>query len=107
MSTEVTVALIGIGGVLVGAVFATAGQFAFHWFQQNPQRRADKKRKDLLRRMLEHESFTWRNFDRLMHVIGSGEEETKRLLLEIDARASEDGSNQWGLLSRNPFKNEQ
>ena len=107
MSTEITVALIGIGGVVVGSVFATAGQFAFHWFQRSPSRKVDKKRKALLKEMLEHPSYTWRSFDRLMHVIGSGEEETKRLLLDVDARASEDGSNQWGLLSRNPFKDEQ
>ena len=107
MSTEVTVALIGISGVVVGSVLASAGQFALHWLQHGPRRRADKKREVLLRQMLEHPTYTWRNLDRLMHVIGSNEEETKQLLLGIEARASEDGSNKWGLQSRNPFRNEQ
>ena len=53
MSTEVTVALIGMSGVVVGAISATVGQFALHWFQQAPQRRADTKRKVLLKQMLE------------------------------------------------------
>jgi len=39
-----------------------------------------------------------------MHVIGADEATTKRLLLEIGARGSEDGQDLWGLLERNPFK---
>jgi hypothetical protein len=106
-SSDITVALIGIGGVIVGSVFATAGQFAFHWFQERPRRQANEKRKALLKQMLNHPSYTWRSFDRLKHVIGADEETTKQLLLEIGARASEDGEDQWGLMSRNPFKNDQ
>jgi len=39
-----------------------------------------------------------------MHVIGADEETTKRLLLEIDARASEDGQALWGFKKHHPFK---
>ncbi|MBE0544375.1 MAG: hypothetical protein IH623_23790 [Verrucomicrobia bacterium] len=103
----IVVALIGFGGVIVGAVVSIAGQFAVHWLQERPRRKADEERKKLLTKMLNHPKDTWRNLDRLKHVIGADDETTKRLLLELGARGSEDGQNLWGLLSRNPFKDEQ
>lgn len=60
-------------------------------------------RKKLLLAMLEDERFTWRYFDVLCHVIGANEETTKALLLEVGARASEDGQNLWCLVTRHPF----
>ena len=61
-------------------------------------------RKKLLLAMLEDERFTWRKFQVLCHVIGADDDTTKRLLLEVGARASEDGQNLWCLVERNPFK---
>ena len=101
---KIIIALIGFGGVVVGAVLSVAGQFALHWFQERSRRRADDKRKKLLNMMLKETPNTWRSFDVLKHVVGADDEATKRLLLEIGARGSEDGQNLWGLLSRNPFK---
>lgn len=106
MKTEIIIALFGFLGVLVGALVGVLGQFLNYWLKDRPKRKADDARKELLLRMLNHKEHTWRSFDRLMHVIGSDEENTKRLLLEIGARASEDGQNLWGLTSRNPFQNE-
>lgn len=53
--------------------------------------------------MLNHKEHTWRKLETLMHVIGANDEKTKRLLLEIGARASEDGQNLWALKSRAPL----
>jgi hypothetical protein len=53
--------------------------------------------------MLQNPDYDWRKLDTLMHVIGADEQTTKRLLLEIGARASEDGQPLWGLISRNPL----
>jgi len=104
MSTEVIVAVVGIIGVCAGSIVSTACQY---WFQERPRRKADEERKKLLKRMLEHPRFSWRNLERLKHVIGADDETTKRLLLEIGARASEDGQPLWGLIERNPFNEEQ
>lgn len=102
--TKIIVAVIGIIGVIVGSVIGIAGQFALHWFQERPKRKADEERKKILKMLLETPDYTWRKLDRLMHVIGADEETTKRLLLELGARASEDGQPKWGLLKRNPLE---
>lgn len=34
LTETIVVALIGGGGVVVGAVLSIAGQFALHWFQE-------------------------------------------------------------------------
>ena len=106
ISEGVIIAFIGFGGVVVGAVLSIAGQFALNWRQERGQRMVDKARKELLRKMLERPEWTWRSFSRLKDVVGADDETTKRLLLEIGARGSEDGEPQWGLISRNPFMNE-
>ena len=46
--------------------------------------------------MLRSPNHQWRKFETLRHVIGSDEETTKKLLLEVGARASEDGQALWG-----------
>jgi hypothetical protein len=106
MSAKIEVAVIGLVGVLAGSFLSIAGQVVTHCLQRRSQAKIDAARKDLLKRMLEHPDHTWRNFPRLMHVVGADEETTKRLLLELGARGSEDGQNLWGLVSRNPFQNE-
>jgi hypothetical protein len=44
-----------------------------------------------------------RQLETLMHVIGANEDKTKALLLEVGARALEDGKPLWGPKSRNPL----
>jgi hypothetical protein len=56
--------------------------------------------------MLKEQKYLWRTLDTLMHVIGADEKTTKRLLLEIGARASENGQPLWGLITRNPLPSE-
>jgi hypothetical protein len=43
--------------------------------------------------------------DTLSHVVGSDSETTKRLLIEIGARASENGRDLWGLIEDHPLGN--
>ncbi|HEY4299382.1 MAG TPA: hypothetical protein VGM73_00830 [Candidatus Didemnitutus sp.] len=105
--TKILVALIAAGSALIGGFITIAGQFSIEWWRERPRRKADAGRKKLLLRMLNEPAHTWRKFERLKRVIGADDEATKRLLIEVGARGSEDGDDVWGLLSRNPFKGEQ
>ena len=107
MCKEYAVAIIGLIGVVSGAAISIAGHVIVHCLQNRKQNKLDEARKALLKSMLERPEFTWRSLDKLMHVVGADEETIKRLLLELGARASEDGKPLWGLISRNPFANEQ
>jgi hypothetical protein len=103
MTTEIEIAAIGFIGVLLGSLAAFATPVAMHFLQKRSESKQDDTRKKLLQKMLNHPERTWRKLSTLSHVIGSDEETTKRLLLELGARASEDGQSLWGLISRNPF----
>lgn len=103
MSESIVIALIGVSGAVIGSVATVAVQWLSHCLNESAIRKRDKPRKDLLLKMLKSSKFRWRNFETLMHVIGADEETTKRLLLEVGARASEDGKPLWGLIERNPL----
>ena len=103
MSEKILIALIGVGGAVVGSIATVAVQWLKHYLNERKIGRLEKPRKDLLEEMLRSTKYRWRNLDTLMHVIGADEETTKRLLLEIGARASEDGNPLWGLVERNPL----
>jgi hypothetical protein len=60
----------------------------------------DEKRKELLTKMLSNPAHPWRKLTTMANAIGANEEETKRLLLEIDARGSTTGNGNWGLIAR-------
>ena len=103
MNDSVLIALIGIGGAVVGAVASMATQWMRHRLETRAELNRDQPRRDLLTTLLNDPKWNWRNLSTLQHVIGSDEETTKRLLLELGARASEDGKPIWGLVSRNPL----
>jgi len=103
MSDPVTIALIGVAGAVVGSIATLAGNFLIFWLKERSESKKEKPARDLLTEMLSHKEFTWRKLETLMHVIGANEEKTKRLLLEVDARASEDGQSLWALKSRAPL----
>lgn len=91
-------------GTLIGALGSFAGTWLTDWLRNRRKDRLDAARKKLLRIMLEDRRFQWRNLSTLMRVIGADEPTTLRLLLEIDARGSQNaGSEEWGLISRNPL----
>ncbi len=103
MSESIVIALIGVTGAVIGSIATVAVQWLSHHLQENAAAKRDKPRKDLLLEMLKAPKYKWRELETLMHVIGADEETTKRLLLEVGARASEDGQPLWGLVERNPL----
>lgn len=103
MSESIVIALIGVSGAVIGSVATVAVQWLSRYLDERAIKERDKPRKDLLLKMLRSQRHTWRKLETLMHVIGADEETTKRLLLEVGARASEDGKPQWGLIERNPL----
>lgn len=103
MNESIIIALIGVTGAVIGSVATVAVQWLAHCLQEMASAKRDKPRKDLLRNMLRSPKYKWRNLDTLKHVVGADEETTKRLLLELGARASEDGLPLWGLVERNPL----
>ncbi len=103
--TQVWIALIGVIGAIVGALLTLVGNIVLHWLQGRPKTKFDKKRKKILKEMLDDERFEekWRNLSTLSAVIGATEEETKRLLVELGARGSEKADGKWGLIKNHPF----
>lgn len=103
--TKFWIALIGIIGGIVGSLLTLAGNVLIHWLKNRPQKILDEDRKKLLKKMLEDERFPEkkRNLSTLSAVIGASEEETKRLLIEVKARGSENNDGKWGLIKNFPF----
>lgn len=105
--TSFWVSVVGIIGVVLGAVIAVAGNFVLHWFQDKPRRELDANRKKLLEIMLRDSRFKdrWRKLATLSRVVGADEETTKRLLIELGARGSEKEDRLWGLLEYHSLEN--
>lgn len=103
MSEKIVIALIGVSGAVIGSIATLAGNWLKHWLEEKSRSKKEQPAKDLLKEMLNHKDHTWRNLSTLSHVIGADEEITKRLLLEVGARASEDGKALWALKSRAPL----
>lgn len=107
LTDPIIISLIGVAGACIGSLATVASSIASQWFQQRLTEKADDPRRNLLREMLSHSEYEWREFETLRHVIGADEHTTKRLLLEVGARASENGKPLWGLISRNPLPRSQ
>jgi hypothetical protein len=107
MDENIVIALIGVAGAVIGSISTLLGQWLVHWLKRRSEKQKDEPRRKLLKKMLEDDKFEWRSLNTLMHVIGADEETTKQLLLEIGARASEDGKDLWALISRKPLPHSQ
>jgi len=101
--TIVFPALFGFAGAVVGALSAVTVTWLNHYFVERQRRELDEPRRKLLLDMLNHPKYKWRKLATLQRVIGANEETTKRLLLDIGARGSENDDNLWGLIKHNPF----
>ncbi|MHB8151220.1 MAG: hypothetical protein ACYDIB_13780 [Desulfobulbia bacterium] len=103
--TSFWVAVVGLAGVVVGAIITVVGNFLLLWFQDSPRRKLDEGRKKLLEQMLRDTRFKdhWRKITTLSRVVGADEETTKRLLIELGARGSEKDDGLWGLLEHHPL----
>jgi hypothetical protein len=99
------IAIIGIIGAIVGSILTILGNFALEWFKTKEQKKLDKLRQDILRKMLDDDNFKWRNLSTLAAVIGCSEESTKHHLITIGARGSEKNDGKWGLISKHPLQN--
>lgn len=93
-----------VSGV-IGGVLTVSGQLVVERAKTRNQRKLDKGRIKLLRKMLDKDEKGWRPMDTLSRAIGANEEETARLLIEIGARGSDldDGKNVWGYIKHNPL----
>ena len=107
ISEYVLVAFIGFGGVVVGALINALTMCIAVHLKRKQQAKLDRKRKELLKTMLDDPKFPWRELETLKRVVGADEATTICLLLDLGARGSEDRQALWGLISRNPFPDRQ
>jgi Na+-translocating ferredoxin:NAD+ oxidoreductase RnfG subunit len=104
-ATTYFAATLGLIGVIVGAIITGILKITEEWLKQRAEKEKDEPRRQLLKRMLKDMRYEWRKLDTLSHVIGSDPETTKRLLIEIGTRASENGRDLWGLIEDHPLGN--
>ena len=99
------ISLVGLCGVLLGAIITVCGNIILHLLQNRNQKIINDKKKALLTAMLSDLRFTdnWRKISTLSRVIGTEEETTKQLLIEIGARGSERDDKLWGLIKYHPL----
>lgn len=97
--------VIGLIGVIVGSVLTIIGNIVQQRLNERLRRKLDGARKEILKTMLQDERFLkkWRKLATLARVIGADEETTKKLLIEIKARGSENDDGLWGLVEHHPF----
>jgi len=94
----------GIIGVVVGSATTVVGQWLRHRWQTSELRKRDQKRKSMLRQLLDNPGPTgWRTMETLSSVIGVDRDGAARLLIEIDARASETGNDVWAYIRDKPL----
>ena len=106
MNNEHFAAWMVLTGAVVGSLLTLLGNVVMQCLKERSLAKKDKARKELLRTMLEDNRFAdhWRKLDTLMHVIGANAETTKRLIIDLGARGSEDGQELWGLIKYHPFE---
>lgn len=95
--------LLVIATGMISILSSLSITFLSHWLENISDNKLTKPRTKLLEQMLSDPNFQWRKLETLSHVIGADAQTTKRLLLGLKARASEDGQELWGLISRNPL----
>lgn len=98
------IGLVGVFGAIIGSILTIFGNLALEWFKNRSQKKLDKSRQRILKKMLEDESYKWRNLSTLSAVIGCDEETTKNHLIAIGARGSENNNGKWGLISLHPLE---
>lgn len=102
MPTDLTAAVFGLLGVLVGGLI----QFLTQELSNRRARATDTARVKLLIEMLNDPYSSWRKLDTCARVIGADRDTTIRLLIQAGARASEHEGQEdlWGLVERHPFR---
>jgi hypothetical protein len=94
-------------GTVVGSLTSIASTWLSEYLRNKRSDKLAEKRKERLRQLLSGPKYKWRSLEMLSDSIGTDQETTAALLMEIDARRSmASGSDRWGLISRNPFPEE-
>lgn len=75
-------------GVVSGLISGLRDSYNNYWVKRR------------LRKMLKSNKYEWRSMKELSAAIGRTDTETKRLLVEINARPQAGNPNMWGLESR-------
>jgi hypothetical protein len=96
--------IAGVLGALIGVMGTMGVTWLNHYLSVPKEDVAEKAAKDLLTSMLQNPQWNWRSMKSLANVIGTDEATTRRYLLKIGARGSENNGEFWGLVSRNPIK---
>ena len=95
---------MGVLGAGIGSAITLFGQWFKHRWETNEGRRRDEGRKAMLREMLNNPGPTgWRKMATLSGVVGASRDETARLLIDIEARASETAKDTWAYLKNKPL----
>ncbi len=98
--------LVGLIGVIIGAVITVIGNVLLHKLQQKGKNALDVARKALLKQMLDNAEFKeGRSFETLSKVTGAAPEDCRRLLIEIGARGFTlaDGREGWTYIKNRPL----
>ena len=103
--TSFWVALVGLLGAIIGSVITILGNFFLHKIKYKSQLDLEKRHITMLKTMLDDDRFPekWRNLSTLSAVLGTDEQETKRLLFIAGARGSEKNDGKWGLVKNHPL----
>lgn len=98
----------GLWGVVIGATATLAAVILQHRLQQGRAEKVAKKRRDILKKMLENppKDAEWRSIEKLSQVVGATREETTHLLIEIGARGSESANDVWALEADQPLRSD-
>jgi hypothetical protein len=92
------------GWVVLGAAIGTMGSILTTllnaWLTKGSPDYFDKKAMKLLKGILSDSAEPWHNIQHLSHIVGLSHEDTRQLLLLIDARGHPSGSGAWALVSR-------
>ena len=104
--TKIWIAIVGFLGVVTGALITAITNFVIEWYKDKPRKELDTKRKTLLIKLLEDKEYPehWRYLKTMAAVIGTNEEDAKRLLIEAGARGSEANDGRWGLIKHHPLE---
>jgi len=96
----------GLIGTVVGGVLVMGGNALQLWLSERRHSNLATARKKYLHGMLKAAAGDgWMTIETLSRVVGAGFDETRRLLIEIDARGSLGDKEVWSLISRNPLPN--
>lgn len=92
-----------LGATILGAILPLFRTWLNWYLKREGPDYFDKKAMHLLKIVLVNGP-KWREIDYLSNIVGLSHQDTKQLLILIDARGNRQHPSKWGLLSRNPIE---